>query len=163
MALLKELNVEENTIVFFSSDNGPHSAGGGDPEFFRSSGQLRGIKRDLYEGGIRVPMIVRWPGKVKAGAISNQVWALWDFLPTAAEIAGVSSPKGLDGFSMLPALLGKEQSSHEYLYWEFYERGFQQAIRYGNWKAIRLEINEPMELYDHPVRFIWKKIWVWLP
>ena len=148
MALLKELNIGEDTIVFFTSDNGPHRAGGGDPEFFNSSGPLRGIKRDLYEGGIRVPMIVRWPEKIRASTVNNHVWAFWDFLPTAAEIAGVKPPKGLDGISMFPALLGKAPGDHEYLYWEFFGRGFQQAIRYGNWKAIRLEANKPLELYN---------------
>ncbi len=148
MALLKELGIDEETIVFFTSDNGPHREGGGDPEFFKSSGLLRGIKRDLYEGGIRVPMIARWPGKIKSGAVSNQVWAFWDFLPTAAEIAGVKPAKKIDGISMLPDLLGKAQSSHEYLYWEFFERGFQQAIRYKNWKAVRLATGKPLELYN---------------
>ena len=148
MALLKELGIDDQTIVFFTSDNGPHREGGGDPEFFKSSGPLRGIKRDLYEGGIRVPMIVRWPGKIQAGALSQQVWAFWDFLPTAAAIAGLKPPKGIDGISMLGCLLGREQKSHEYLYWEFFERGFQQAIRFNNWKAIRLESRKPLELYN---------------
>src|SRR5205814_2959765 len=92
MQKLKELKIDDNTIVFFSSDNGPHKEGGVDPEFFNASGPLRGIKRDMYEGGIRVPMIVRWPGKIKAGAVSDQIWAFWDLLPTAAEIAGVKPP-----------------------------------------------------------------------
>src|SRR5438094_5010750 len=106
MAKLQELKIDDDTVVFFSSDNGPHKEGGVDPEFFQSSGPLRGIKRDMYEGGIRVPMIARWPGKIKAGAVSDQVWAFWDFLPTAAEIAAVKPPAGLDGLSMLPTLLG---------------------------------------------------------
>jgi arylsulfatase A-like enzyme len=148
MALLKELGIDEDTIVFFTSDNGPHREAGADPEFFNSSGPLRGIKRDLYEGGIRVPMIVRWPNRIKAGAVSSQIWAFWDFFPSAAEIAGVKPPKRIDGISMLPALVGKRQGNHPYLYWEFFERGFQQAIRYGNWKAIRLETNKPLELYN---------------
>ena len=137
MSLLKQLGIDNNTVVFFTSDNGPHREGGGDPDFFDSQGPLRGIKRDLYEGGIREPMIARWPGRIKADTVSNQVWAFWDFLPTAAEIAGVKPPTGIDGISMLPALLGKEQKSHDYLYWEFHERGFQQAIRMGDWKAVR--------------------------
>jgi len=147
MALLKELGLDETTIVFFTSDNGPHREGGGDPEFFNSSGPLRGIKRDLYEGGIRVPMIVRWPKMIKAGTVSNQVWAFWDFLPTAAAISGATAPK-TDGVSVLPALLGKSQRNHNYLYWEFFERGFQQAMRVKNWKAVRLEAGKPLELYD---------------
>jgi arylsulfatase A-like enzyme len=148
MALLRELGLDETTIVFFTSDNGPHREGGGDPAFFNSSGPLRGIKRDLYEGGIRVPMIVRWPGRIRAGSVSNRVWAFWDFLPTAAAIAGTDAPKKIDGVSMLPTLLGKRQKDHDYLYWEFFERGFQQAMRVKNWKAVRLEAGKPLELYD---------------
>ncbi len=148
MTLLKELGLDESTIVFFTSDNGPHREGGGDPDFFNSSGPLRGIKRDLYEGGIRAPMIVRWPNRIRAGTVSKRVWAFWDFLPTAAAIAGANAPKKIDGISLLPTLLGKEQRHHDYLYWEFFERGFQQAIRVKNWKAVRLEAGKPVELYD---------------
>jgi arylsulfatase A-like enzyme len=148
MALLKALNLDENTIVMFSSDNGPHREGGHEPEFFGSQGGLRGIKRDLYEGGIRVPSIARWPGKIEAGQTSDQVWAFWDLLPTAAEIAGAQPPAGIDGISMLPAMLGKPQKDHEYLYWEFFERGFHQAVRKGNWKAVRHGLDGPVELYD---------------
>ena len=146
---LKELKLDQNTIIFFSSDNGPHQEGGVDPKFFGSSGPLRGIKRDLYEGGIRVPMIVRWPGRIKAGSTNAQVWAFWDFLPTAAEIAGVKPPKDIDGISMLPTLLGTRQTNqHEFLYWEFHERGFQQAARMRDWKAVRPATDTPPELYD---------------
>lgn len=148
MDLLKQLKIDENTVVFFASDNGPHREGGADPKFFDSSGPLRGIKRDMYDGGIRVPMIARWPGRIKPGQVSDQVWAFWDFLPTAAEIAGASTPKEIDGISMLPTLLGGKQRQHEYLYWEFYERGFGQAVRMGNWKAVRTDDGEPIELYD---------------
>ncbi|MEW6357386.1 MAG: arylsulfatase [Planctomycetota bacterium] len=147
-ALLKELRIDEKTIVFFSSDNGPHCEGGATPDFFDSNGPLRGIKRDLYEGGIRVPMIVRWPGRIKAGTVSNQVWAFWDFLPTAAELAGAKPPDGIDGISMLPALLGKQQKQHDYLYWEFHERGTAMAVRMGKWKAVRPLPKTPIELYD---------------
>jgi arylsulfatase A-like enzyme len=146
---LKELGLEGNTVVFFSSDNGPHKEGGADPAFFHSAGPLRGHKRDLYEGGIRVPMIVRWPGKVRAGATSDQVWAFWDFLPTAAELAGAKAPAGLDGISVVPTLLGTSgQKPHPPLYWEFHERGFRQAVRLGDWKAVRLRPGGPLELYD---------------
>ncbi|MHB8524476.1 MAG: arylsulfatase [Limisphaerales bacterium] len=148
MAELKKLKLDDNTVVFFSSDNGPHKEGGNDPKFFDSGGPLRGIKRDLYEGGIRVPMIVRWPGKIKPGAVSDQVWAFWDFLPTAADIAGVQPPSGIDGISMAPVLRGKPQKSHDFLYWEFHERGSKQAVRMGDWKAVRLRPGEPLELYD---------------
>ena len=149
LALLKELGLDGNTIVFFSSDNGPHKEGGHKPNFFRSGGPLRGSKRDLYEGGIRVPMIVRWPGKIRAGAVSKQVWAFWDFLPTALELARRESPPGIDGISQVATLLGKgEQKQHDFLYWEFHERGFQQAVRMGDWKAVRLKSGSQLELYD---------------
>jgi arylsulfatase A-like enzyme len=155
MKRLKELGLDEKTVVFFSSDNGPHAEGGQDPKFFHSGGPLRGIKRDLTEGGIREPMIVRWPGRVKAGAVSDQVWAFWDFLPTAAELAGAEAPKGLDGLSVVPTLLGEKaagrpQPQHEFLYWEFHERGFEQAVRMGDWKYIRRPAakDSPPVLYD---------------
>ncbi len=146
---LRELKLDNDTIVFFTSDNGPHREGGNKPEFFRSAGPFRGIKRDLYEGGIRTPMIVRWPGHIKAGAVSEQVWAFWDFLPTAAELAGATAPEGIDGLSVVPTLLGRgEQKSHPYLYWEFHEGGSKQAVRFGDWKAVRLKPDGPIELYD---------------
>ena len=146
---LKELKIDQDTILFFSSDNGPHKEGGVDPQFFASSGPLRGIKRDLYEGGIRVPMIVRSPGRIKAGSTNDQIWAFWDFLPTAAELAGVKPPKNIDGISMVPTLLGTKQArQHEVLYWEFHERGFQQAARLGDWKMVRLAPEKPPELYN---------------
>jgi len=147
LARLDDLGLGQNTVVFFSSDNGPHKEGGVRPDFFRSSGPLRGIKRDLFEGGIRVPMIVRWPGKIQPNQVSTQVWAFWDFLPTAAAIAGVKAPERIDGISMLPALLGRKQRTHDFLYWEFHEGGFKQAVRMGDWKAIRLGPNLPLELY----------------
>jgi len=150
---LRDLGIDDNTIVFFSSDNGPHKEGGADPTFFRSAGPLRGIKRDLYEGGIRVPMIVRWPAHVKAGVVSDQVWAFWDFLPTAAELAGAPAPRNIDGISMTPTLLGEKaagrtQRNHEFLYWEFHEGGFKQAARMDDWKAVRPAPSKPLELYD---------------
>ncbi len=148
LARLKDLKIEDDTVIFFSSDNGPHREGGVKPEFFQSSGPFRGHKRDLTEGGIRVPMIVRWPGKIKPG-VSDFPWAFWDFLPTAADIALTETPKGIDGISVLPLLLGQTQTNrHEYLYWEFHERGFQQAVRMGDWKAIRPQAGEPLQLYD---------------
>ena len=147
-ARLGELGLDERTLVMFVSDNGPHSEGGGDPVFFKSSGGLRGIKRDLYEGGIRVPMIARWRGTIPAGRVSDHVWAHWDMLPTLAELAGAKTPAGLDGLSMAPALEGQRQRTHDYLYWEFHERGFQQAVRNGRWKAVRQAKAAPLELYD---------------
>ena len=149
LAQLQALRIESNTVVFFSSDNGPHKEGGANAQFFQSSGPLRGIKRDMYEGGIRVPMIARWPGKIPAGVTSEQVWAFWDFLPTAAELAGVKLPGGIDGLSFVPALLGKKQTNqHEFLYWEFHEKGSKQAVRMGDWKAVRLAPGAPLELYN---------------
>jgi arylsulfatase A-like enzyme len=146
---LKDLGLDDRTVVFFSSDNGPHKEGGADPRFFHSAGPLRGYKRDLYEGGIRVPMIVRWPGRIKAGAVSDQVWAFWDFLHTAADLAGARAPTGLDGISVVPTLLGSgRQKQHAFLYWEFHEHGSRQAVRLGDWKAVRLRPGGPLELYD---------------
>jgi arylsulfatase A-like enzyme len=148
MDTLKESRIDDNTIVFFSSDNVPHKEGCFDPQFFQSAVPWRGIKRDLYEGGIRVPMIVRWPGKIKAGVVSEQVWSFWDFLPTAADIAGIKPPEKIDGISILPTLLGKKQSAHEFLYWEFHEEGFKQAVRLADWKSVRLQPDKPLELYN---------------
>ena len=149
MDKLKELKIDDNTILFFTSDNGPHQEGGVDPNFFRSSGPLRGLKRDLYEGGIRVPMLARWPGRIKEGTVSDQAWTFWDVLPTLAEIARTQPPKSGDGISILPALLGGTQTNqHDFLYWEFHERGFQQAVRMGDWKAVRSGMDGPLELYN---------------
>ena len=154
MSLLKKLDLDEKTIVMFSSDNGPHKEGGADPAFFNSSGPLRGYKRALYEGGIRVPMIARWPGKIKAGSKSNHVSAFWDLLPTCCELAGSDIPDDIDGISMVPTLLGRrrQQKRHEALYWEFHEQGKKQAVRMGNWKGVRLNVAKkpagPIELYD---------------
>jgi len=154
MALLKELGIDDNTLVTFTSDNGPHREGGHDPGFFDSNGPLKGLKRDLYEGGIRVPFIGRWPGKIKAGTTCDYPCAMWDFMPTCAEIAGIDAPKGIDGISYLPALLGQmdKQTRHKFLYWAFYERGGKQAIRMGHWKGVRNNVirnpDSPLELYD---------------
>ncbi len=134
---LAQQGLESNTLVVFTSDNGPHKEGHHSAEFFRSSGPLRGTKRDLYEGGIRVPSIARWPGMVPAGRLSVDPWAFWDFLPTAAELAGAEPPAAIDGISIVPALLGKPQRQHEYFYWEFHEGGFHQALRQGDWKLVR--------------------------
>jgi arylsulfatase A-like enzyme len=146
--LIRTRGLDRQTLVLFVSDNGPHQEGGGDPSFFRSSGGLRGIKRDLYEGGIRVPMIARWTGTIPAGRVSDHPWAHWDMLPTLADVAGARAPSGLDGISMLRALRGQAQPSHDFFYWEFHERGFQQAVRMGRWKAVRLKSGTPLELYD---------------
>ncbi len=137
MAKLGALGIDEQTLVIFSSDNGPHREGGARPEFFDSNGPLTGIKRNLTEGGIRVPGIARWPGKIKPGSVSDHPWAFWDFMPTACELAGVDPPEGTDGISFVPELLGKPQKTHDFMYWEFHERGSTQAVRMGKWKAIR--------------------------
>ncbi len=148
MAHLKRLGLDRDTIVVFTSDNGPHAVPPHNADFFDSNGILRGTKRDLYEGGIRVPTIIRWPGRIRAGATSAQPWAFWDMLPTCAEVAGVKSPKGIDGVSVLPGWLGKPMPQHPPFYWEFTERGFEQAVRMGYWKAVRHAPGKPLELYD---------------
>jgi len=145
---LRALGIERRTLVMFASDNGPHQEGGAAPDYFKSSGGLRGIKRDLYEGGIRVPFIASWPGTIPAGRVSAHPWAHWDLFPTLAEIAGAKTPSGLDGLSMLRALRGQAQPAHDAFYWEFHERGFQQAVRMGRWKGIRLAKDAPLEIYD---------------
>jgi arylsulfatase A-like enzyme len=149
LAKLAELGLDENTVVIFASDNGPHREGGNDPAFFKSSGPFRGIKRSLTDGGIRVPGIVRWKGVMKPGTVSDQVWAFWDFLPTACELAGIKAPEGLDGISIVPTITGKgTQKQHDFLYWEFHEGGTKQAVRYKHWKAIRPAPKAPLVLYD---------------
>ena len=137
--LLASRGLDRNTVVLFTSDNGPHMEGGADPTFFNSSGGLRGVKRDLYEGGIRVPMIVRWPGTVPAGRTSTHPWAHWDMLPTFVDLAGGKVPGDIDGMSMARALRGESQPTHPYFYWEFHERGFQQAVRMGQLEGGALE------------------------
>ncbi|MBD3265474.1 sulfatase-like hydrolase/transferase [bacterium] len=147
---LKTLGLAENTLVMFSSDNGPHREGGHDPKYFDSNGPLRGIKRDLYDGGIRVPMIAYWPGTIQAGTETDHISAFWDLMPTYLELGGAEPPRNIDGISMAPLLTGKpnRQKKHEYLYWEFHRGGFNQAIRMGKWKAVRLGLESPIELYN---------------
>lgn len=147
---LKDLGIDDNTIVFFTSDNGPSDAGGIDAEFFNSTGPLRGAKHDLYEGGIRVPMIVRWPGKIAANSNTDQPFAFWDFLPTAAEIAKSNVPSKIDGISIAPTLFNGNQKQHKYYYWEYRARkkNFLQAVRFGNWKAVRMNPGDEIELYN---------------
>ena len=139
--------VADNTLVLFTSDNGPHREAGRVPEFFNSSGALRGIKRDLYEGGIRVPFIAWWPGKIAPGQTTGHPSAFWDFLATASEAAGID-PAESDGISFLPTLLGQPQRQHQYLYWEFHEGPPKQAIRAGRWKAVYFHGRNAAELYD---------------
>jgi len=153
---LKEIGVDENTLVIFTSDNGAtFDIGGAPTQFFQSNGTLRGHKTNLYEGGIRVPLIARWPGHVRAGTISDHVGANWDFWATFADFAGAKPPRDSDGISILPTLLGHidgSQREHESLYWEFHANGGSQAVRMGRWKAIRNEATRRpdarLELYD---------------
>jgi arylsulfatase len=143
MAQLAELDLDENTLVIFSSDNGTtHLDKEVDYEFFDSVGPLRGLKGSLYEGGIRVPMIARWPGRIKAGGTTDHVSAFWDVLPTIAEITGTDAPAGIDGISFAPTLFGRpqDQRQHEFLYWEFPGYGGQQAVRMGPWKGVRQDM-----------------------
>jgi arylsulfatase A len=150
MDLLRELRLDENTLVIFTSDNGATATGGGgaDTSFFESNGALRGQKATLYEGGIRVPLIARWPGTVAAGTVNSLVCAFWDFLPTFADLLGNRPPADTDGTSILPALLGNDklQKQHEYLYWEYAKQ--YQAVRMGQWKAVRPHPSKPIEVYD---------------
>ena len=145
---LGSLGIDDRTVVFFSSDNGPHAEGGNDPYFFDSNGPLQGYKRSLHDGGIRVPAIVRWPGRIPAGTVSDTVWYFADFLPTVAEIAGFEVPEGIDGKSILPALLGSESGlGDRFLYWGGTE-GNAEAVRWGRWKAVREGPGERLELFD---------------
>ena len=151
--LLRELEIDDNTVVMFSSDNGPHREGGHRPDVFDSNGPFRGHKRDLYEGGIRVPLLARWPGRIKAGSVSDHLSAHWDMLPTFCQLAGTAVPPGLDGISFLDVLEGgAAPQTHRYLYWEFYEQGGRKAVRFGDWKAVQLGLaknpDAPIELYN---------------
>ncbi|MCK0156150.1 arylsulfatase [Cellulophaga sp. F20128] len=154
VAKLEELGLTDNTIIVFTSDNGPHKEGGADPDYFESNGPLRGYKRDLYEGGIRVPMIVKWPGQIAANTRTDHISAFWDVFPTFSDIAGIEIPKDLDGISFLPTLIKTDavQINHDYLYWEFYEGGGRRAVRKGDWKAVKYNLkknpNAPIQLYN---------------
>jgi len=148
---LDEKNLLENTLVIFTSDNGPHDEGGAQPDYFNSNADLRGYKRDLYEGGIRVPMIAFYKGKIPAGASSNHISAFWDLMPTLAELID-SKIEETDGISFAPELMGKNQPKHDYLYWELNARGGKQAVLKDEYKWIRLQANNPdktrVELYN---------------
>jgi arylsulfatase A len=151
---LEEKRIAENTLVIFTSDNGSYTEGGYHYSMHNSNAPLRGGKRDLYEGGIRVPMLAWWPGKIKPGSVSDHISGFQDMMPTFAELAGAQPPPQIDGISMVPELLGRpdQQKKHEYLYWEFHERGGRQAVRMDKWKAVRLNVRQnrdaPIELYD---------------
>ena len=151
MDKLTELGIDENTLVMFSSDNGPHNEAGHDLLRFNPSGSLRGIKRDLYEGGIRVPFLAWWPGTIRSGQLSDHIGYFGDLMATTAELAGAEVPAGTDSVSFAPTLLGEpdRQQEHAYLYWEFYEGGSSQAVRLRQWKGVRKPmLSGPIELYD---------------
>lgn len=149
MSLVKELEIDDNTLIIFTSDNGPHKEGGADPMFFNSNGSMRGIKRDLYDGGIREPMIVRWKNTISEGQTTDAVTAFWDVMPTLCDIAHIETPKDIDGISFLPVLKGKELPAREYLYWELGEKtSFKQAVRMGDYKAVRYGLKNKIEIYD---------------
>lgn len=150
---IKKLGIEKNTLVIFTSDNGPHIEGGADPDFFDSYGPLRGVKRDVYEGGIRVPMIAQCPEMIKAGSKTDLISAFWDVMPTFADLIHVKLKSQTDGISFLPTLKSsKKQKQHEALYWEFHENGGKVAVRMGNWKGVKLNYGKnpdaPMQLFD---------------
>src|SRR6185437_11112112 len=151
---VQALGIANNTLILFSSDNGPHREGGNDPAYFNSSGSLRGIKRDLYEGGIREPFVAVWPGTIRPGTRSDRPFAFWDLFPTFEAVADIPVTKNIDGCSILSVLEGHPEKArqHDYFYWEFHENGGRQAVRWGKWKGVRLKVNtiaDPhLELYD---------------
>jgi len=145
-AKLEALGIAQDTLIMFSSDNGPHKEGGGDPLFFNSNGRLRGFKRDLYEGGIRVPFLAWWPGSIAPGTSSLPI-AFWDVPATLATLVGAPLPEG-EGVPFTRALLGGDAPPREYLYWEFHEGGYKRAVRMGHWKGVKLRPELPLELYD---------------
>jgi arylsulfatase A-like enzyme len=150
IALLKTLDLDKSTIVIFSGDNGPQGVDEGNynAAFFNSTGGLRGLKRSVYEGGIREPMIIRWPEMIKPSTVSDAVWSHYDLFPTFAQIAKTSAPAGLDGISVLPIWINRKELRPRPLYWEFHEGGFMQAVRLGDWKGVRHGLNGKIELYD---------------
>lgn len=166
LSLLRELSLEQDTIVIFTSDNGGHSRGSFDPETrLQNYGDFRGYKGTMYEGGLRVPMVVRWPGRTPEGKVSHYPWMFEDALPTFAEVAGAATPEGIDGHSIVPTLTGATQKEHEFLYWEnprFQQTTFEsdwkdvrentalpaQALRAGDWKLVRPKEDAPLELYN---------------
>lgn len=149
LAKLDELKINTNTVIIFASVGGPEKDKAVAPEFFRSTGSFRGQQGSLNEGGLRVPLVVRWPAQIKGGGVSDLLCAGWDLFPTAAEIAFTTPPEKLDGWSLLPTLLGQAQTNrHESVYWETADGGFQQAVRLGEWKAIRQPTNAVPELYN---------------
>src|SRR5690606_25337305 len=151
---VEQLGIADNTIIIFTSDNGPHKEGGADPDYFDSNGPFKGYKRDLYEGGIRVPMIIKWPKRILEGSKTDHISAFWDVFPTVVDLLGGDKIEDLDGISFLATTSGNsdKQGIHPYLYWEFHELGGRQAVRMGNWKAVKYKVfenpNAELELYD---------------
>jgi arylsulfatase A-like enzyme len=146
---LQKLGMTNNAAIFFTSDTGPQMNRGGDLDIFQSAGPFRGGRGDLYEGGLRVPMIAHWPGKIPAGQVSDFAWAAWDLLPTATDIALIQSPTNIDGISILPVLLGQTQTNrHELFYWKLQSRDEARAVRMGEWKGMRSKADAPLELYN---------------
>ncbi|MDO5035337.1 MAG: arylsulfatase [Porphyromonas sp.] len=147
--VLQEEGLAENTLFIFTSDNGAHEEGGHDPYFFDGNGPYRGLKRALYEGGIRVPFIAVWPGTIRANSTSYHPIAFWDVMPTLQELAGAKAQPQSDGISFYPTLTGEgEQEQHDFLYWEFHEEGGRQAVRVGEWKLIRQQVREASKTHD---------------
>ena len=151
---IRSLGLDENTLIMFTSDNGPHLEGGADPDYFNSNGIFRGYKRDLYEGGIRVPMIARWNGVIEPGRVTDHISAFWDIMPTFSDMIEVRTRGEIDGISFLPTLIGdtRKQKQHDHLYWEFHEHGGRRALRQGDWKLVQYNVNKnpagDFELYD---------------
>ena len=151
VAKLKEKGLYDNTLIVFASDNGPHLEGGADPDFFNSNGIYRGYKRDLYEGGIRVPLIMSWPGKIQSNTQTDFMCSFWDMMPTFREIISPKSKSGNqeDGVSLVPLITGKKgQKEHEYLYFEFQEMNGRQAVRKGDWKLVHMNIRGKHPYYE---------------
>ena len=148
LGALRHFQLDKRTVVFFTSDNGPHAEEGIDPRFFDSTRGLRGRKGSLFEGGIRVPLLARWPGRIHAGVVSDHLCAAWDLFPTVADIVGIKATGNIDGISFLPTLLNRRQRRHDYLYWEIHEAGhFARAIRRGHWKGIQTGVQQPLQLF----------------
>ena len=143
---LEEQSLVENTLIIFTSDNGPSFEGGKKPDMLDSNGPLRGGKRDLYEGGIRVPFIASWPAVIKPGRTTDHASAFWDFLPTVCDLAGQPKPDGIQGLSFAATLRGQKQTAHDYLYWEFHEKGGRRALQRGDWKLVQYNLNKPKQL-----------------
>lgn len=154
LALLKQRGLDDDTLVIFTSDNGPTLLKGLDVKFFNCAGPFRGLKEDLYEGGIRVPFIARWPGHINPNTTTDLPAAFYDILPSLADLTGAQAPAKTDGLTLLPTLLNhpNDQKPHDFFYWEFSSKTGSQAVRLGDFKGVRLDVkknpNAPIALYD---------------